>query len=164
VRFVDTWQRLSIDRIEDLSDAVYGAGLEATQMSTAPLSGSLIHADCDGFLLSSGRIDGQVALAGPLSRDRITLGVGLKFGPGSRHWLADVEDGATGVFLPGDEHYALYSPGSLYLTATMTPEQLETAAAEEELVLDRRGLGESRVDARASPIRPACAMLAIKIR
>ena len=26
----NSWQRISIDRIEDLKDAVYGAGLEAT--------------------------------------------------------------------------------------------------------------------------------------
>jgi hypothetical protein len=134
------WQRMAIDSIEDLSDAVYGAGLDATQMATTPLSGSLVHCESDGILFSSGWIEGQVSLTGPLSRDGITLGVALRVGPGSRHWLAEVEDGVTGVFLPGDEHDAFYTPGSLSITATMSAEQLEEAAALEELVLDRQTL------------------------
>ena len=38
------WTRVPISRIEDLSDAVLGAGLEAMQMSRAPVTGSLAFA------------------------------------------------------------------------------------------------------------------------
>eukprot|EP01034_Spumella_vulgaris_P019854 gene19854-25401_t len=79
------WTNVPIARIEDLSDAVYGAGLEAIQMSTAPLSGNLTFARRDGVLYSSGLINGQVALRGPLSSNQITVGVGLRMGSGTRH-------------------------------------------------------------------------------
>lgn len=55
------WQRIAIDRIEDLSDAVDGAGLEATQMTTGSISGSLIHCESDGILFSSRWIDAFIA-------------------------------------------------------------------------------------------------------
>jgi hypothetical protein len=37
----EAWTNVPIRRIEDLRDAVLGAGVEATQMSTALLSGDL---------------------------------------------------------------------------------------------------------------------------
>ena len=67
------WTRVSISGIEDLADAVYGAGLAATQMSRAPLHGSLAFAERDSVLYSSGSIDGRVALRGPLSESRRPL-------------------------------------------------------------------------------------------
>src|SRR5262245_31615523 len=84
------WSRRVASRVEDLSDAVLGAGLEVTQMSRGALSASLAFAERDGIVHSSGRIDGRVALVGPLSQDRPTLGVGLRLAPGSRHWLNEV--------------------------------------------------------------------------
>jgi AraC-like DNA-binding protein len=136
-----TWTRVSIARIEDLRDAVYGAGLEATQMSTAALSGNLAFAQHDEVLYSSGLIDGQVALRGPLSSDQITVGVGLRMGGGTRHWLEETASGAVGVFHAGDEHDALYTRGSLYATATLSLDRLEQLAAGEDLVVDRPVLG-----------------------
>ena len=94
-----TWTSVPIARIEDLRDAVYGAGLEATQMSTASLSGNLTFARRDDVLYCSGLIDGQVALRGPLSSDQITVGVGLRMGGGTRHWLEETASGAVGVFM-----------------------------------------------------------------
>lgn len=140
------WQRISIGGIEDLKDAVYGAGLEATQMSQSPVSGSIIFAAREGILYSSGYIGGRVALLGPLSQDRLTLGVGLQMAPGTRHWLREVGTGAVGVFRAGDEHDALYGPGSMYATATLTPERLEQAAARIGLILDVRTLGGTAID------------------
>jgi AraC-like DNA-binding protein len=144
-----TWTNIPIARIEDLRDGVYGAGLEATQMSTALLSGNLAFARHDGVLYSSGLINGQVALRGPLSADQLTVGVGLRMGAGTRHWLRETRTGAVGVFHAGDEHDAFYTPGSLYATATLSIEQLEEVAASEELVLDRPVLGGSGIHSRA---------------
>jgi AraC-like DNA-binding protein len=143
-----TWTSVPIARIEDLRDAVYGAGLEATQVSTGPLSGNLTFARCDDVLYSSGLINGQVALRGPLSSDQITVGVGLRMGGGTRHWLEETASGAVGVFNAGDEHDAFYTRGSLYATATLSLEQLEQLAAREELVLDRPVLGGTGLHAR----------------
>ena len=142
------WTSVPIARIEDLRDAVYGAGLEATQVSTGPLSGNLTFARRDDVLYSSGLIDGQVALRGPLSSDRITVGVGLRMGSGTRHWLEETGSGAVGVFNAGDEHDAFYTRGSLYATATLSLDQLEQLAAREELVLDRPVLGGTGLHAR----------------
>lgn len=64
---MESWTNLPIRRIEDLRDAVLGAGLEVTQMSTALLSGDLAFAGDDDVLYSSGLLNGQVALRGPLS-------------------------------------------------------------------------------------------------
>jgi AraC-like DNA-binding protein len=62
-------------------------------------------------------------------------------GDGTRHWLEATGTGSVGVFHPGDEHDAFYTPGSLYATATLSLERLEELAAHEGLVLDRRVLG-----------------------
>jgi AraC-like DNA-binding protein len=145
------WQRLRVAYIEDLKDAVRGAGLEATQLSAAPLSGSLVHAEHRGVVYNSGLIGGRVSLKGPLSQDRITLGLGLRLVPGTRQWLAEVPTGAVGLFLPGDEHDALYPAGSLYLTATLDAARLEEEAARADLVLDCRRLGGSGIHPRRAP-------------
>jgi hypothetical protein len=104
-----TWTRVKIARIEDLSDAVYGAGLEAMQMSRGAVSGSLAFAEHDSVLYSSGHIGGRVALVGPLSENMVTFGLGLHVAPGTRHWLRERSTGDFGIFLPGDEHEALYT-------------------------------------------------------
>jgi hypothetical protein len=144
----EEWTNIPIAQIEDLRNAVYGAGLEATQMSTALLSGDLAFAQHGSVLYSSGLIHGQIALRGPLSQDQLTVGVGLRLGAGTRHWLEETDTGAVGVFCGGDEHDAFYTPGSLYATATLSMECLEEMAASEELVLDRRVLGGTGIHPR----------------
>lgn len=153
------WTRLSISSVEDLTDAVLGAGLEVTQMSRAPVLGSLAFATVDtGITCTSGYIGGRVALTGPLSGDMITLGVGLVMAPGTRHWLNEVPSGAVGVFLPGDEHDALYAPGSLYSVVTLSAERLEKVAAQHDLVLDAKTLGGTGIDARKRFLAPNLSM------
>ncbi|MGY4472806.1 helix-turn-helix domain-containing protein [Bradyrhizobium sp. USDA 3364] len=144
----ETWTRVPLAKIEDLSDAVLGAGLEATQMSTGQLSGGLAFSETDGVVCTSGLINGRVALFGPLSQDMITIGVGLRLEPGTRHWLNEVETGNVGVFFPGDEHDSIYTSGSLYATITASAETLEREAAKEDLILDRHILGGTGVHAR----------------
>ncbi|NLS70413.1 MULTISPECIES: hypothetical protein [Bradyrhizobium] len=56
----EVWTRLPISRIEYLSDAVRGAGLDSTQMSSGHLSGSLVFSNSDGIEYS-GLIDGDSA-------------------------------------------------------------------------------------------------------
>lgn len=142
------WSVRPISRIEDLRDAVIGAGLDATQMSRGVVSGGIASVQRAGMLFSSGAIEGRVALVGPLSRRGVTLGVGIDMPPGTRHWLAEVPDRAVGVFHGGDEHDALYPPGALYATVTLAEEALEAEAARRDLVLDVGTLGGSRVHAR----------------
>jgi AraC-like DNA-binding protein len=141
------WTQIRIQRIEDLKDGVRGAGLTAVQMTAQPVTGSLLFRERDGILFSSGRVDGQVALTGPLSNDKVTLGVGLRLTPGSRHWLREVSSRTTGVFCAGDVHDALYHPGSLYFGVTLSLEKLEEEAGKDGMVLDRRQLGGTRLDA-----------------
>lgn len=152
-RNLETWTNVPIARIEDLRDAVLGAGLEATQMSTTPLSGDLAFAKGDDVIYSSGLLNGQVALRGPLSQDLLTVGVGLRMGAGTRHWLEETGTGSVGVFHAGDEHDAFYTPGSLYATATLSLDHLEQVAADEELVLDRHVLGGTGI--HPLPFAPA---------
>jgi AraC-like DNA-binding protein len=140
-----TWTNVPIARIEDLRDAVLGAGLEVTQMSSTSISGGLVFAKVDDIIYSSGLLNGQVALRGPLSPKLLTVGVGLRLGAGTRHWLEETATGSVGVFHAGDEHDAFYTPGSLYATATLSLERLEQLAADEGLVLDRRALGSTGI-------------------
>lgn len=145
------WSRIPIAKIEDLSDAVYGAGLEATQMASGLVSGSLAFSENRGAVYSSGLINGQVALSGPLSLDKVTLGVGLRIAPGSWHWLSEVGTGDIGVFHPGEQHDSMYMPGSLYATATLSLDLLEQEAAQEDLVIDRKTLGGTGFHRRRLP-------------
>jgi AraC-like DNA-binding protein len=142
------WTRIPIASVEDLTDVVLGAGLEATQMSRVPVTGSLAFAAFDdGLTCSSGSIGGRVTLTGPLSASLVTLGAGLVFVPGTRHWLNEVTSGVVGVFLPGDEHDAFYPSGCMYAAVTLAAERLEQMAARHDLVLDAKSLGGTRIDA-----------------
>lgn len=140
-----SWTRIAISRIEHLSDAVLAAGLEATQMSANALSGSLAFAERRGIIFSSGHIGGTVALRGPLSLDKVTIGIGLHLTPGTWHWMNEVHTGSIGVFHPGDEHDSRYTSGCLYATLSIDRDQLESEAAKQDLVLDRTMLGGTGV-------------------
>lgn len=137
----ETWTRIPISSVEDLGNAVLGAGLRVTQMSSAPVTGSLAFATVDGITCSTGSIGGRVGLTGPLSESMVTVGAGLVMAPGTRHWLREVSSGEIGVFRAGDEHDALYTPGSVYVALTLSGERLEAMAADDDLVLDARTLG-----------------------
>ena len=145
------WARVDIRRIEDLQDAVYEAGLEAVQLSRAPLSGSLAFARRNGVVFSAGRIEGRVALRGSLSPDHVTFGLGVRIAGGSKHWLKDVVTGSVGMWLPGDDHDAMYTPGSVYLAATLSMEGVAERAAGAGLVLDRKSLGGTGFHKRLFP-------------
>ncbi|GFO83105.1 MAG: hypothetical protein A49_27320 [Methyloceanibacter sp.] len=128
-----------------------GAGLTAMQMSRGPMTGSLAFAEHDGVVYTSGHIGGRVALAGPLSPSMVTFGLGLHVAPGTRHWLNERRTGDFGVFLPGDEHDALYTPGTLYVTATLSAERLDSAARSRGLILNVASLGGSGFHKRHFP-------------
>jgi AraC-like DNA-binding protein len=147
----ENWARVPISSVEDLSNAVYGAGLDVTQMSRAPVTGNLAFAFNDGITYGTGLVGGQVAIAGPLSLNMVTLGLGLILTPGSRQWLNEVATGNVGIFLPGDAHDALYMPGSMYATVTVSSERLEEMAAKLDMVLDGKTLGGSGVDPEKLP-------------
>ena len=136
-----------ISQLEDLHNAVLGAGLNATQLSRAPVTGSLMLSSHEGLALSSARIGGRVALEGVLSENLITFGLGVELRPGSRQWLREVQTGEVAAFRPGDDHDALYAPGSLYATVGLSPERIEERAAQLDIVLDPFALG-SGVHAR----------------
>jgi AraC-like DNA-binding protein len=146
------WQRFDIRRIEDLCNAVLGAELEAMQMAGPPARGSLAFAARDGVIFSTGLIEGRVSVRGPLCREAVTFGIGLRFGPGSRLCLNPATDGEVGVLLPGAPCEALLTEGSLYIAANLSQERLEREAACEGLVLDRRSI--ARTGLHPKPIPP----------
>jgi len=137
----ESWTRIPISRIEDLRDAVLDAGLEATQMTTDALTGSLAFIERRGIIYSSGHIGGTVALLGPLSLDKVTIGVGLHLAPRAWQWMNEVQTGSVGIFHAGDEHDSHYTPDCLYAALSIDPDQLEAEAAQQNLTLDRKTLG-----------------------
>lgn len=149
-----SWSVLRLGRIEDLRDAVFGAGLEAVQMTSEPVTGGLAFAKRHGVTFTCGRLEGTVSLSGPLSEDCVTLGLGLRIAPGSWHWHEPVGDGSVGVFRPGDDHDSLYRSGSLYAAVTLCQDRLEAEAAELDLILDDDTLGGTRF--RAEKVDQAC--------
>lgn len=130
-----------ISQLEDLHNAVLGAGLDATQLSRAPVTGSIMLSSHKGLALSSARIGGRIVLTGVLSKDLVTFGLGVHLKPGSRQWLREVQTGEVAAFRPGDDHDALYAPGSLYATVGVSPERIEERAAQLDVVLDPFALG-----------------------
>src|SRR5262245_65686353 len=127
------------------SRPVHGAGLGVTQLSRAPLHGSLAFAAENGVVYSSGWIGGRVALSGPLSEKQVTLGMVLASPPGTRQWLNAVVSGDVGVFLAGDDHDSVHVSGTLYAPATLALDRLEEHAALGDLVLNARKLGGSGI-------------------
>ncbi|MGE3993646.1 helix-turn-helix domain-containing protein [Pseudorhodoplanes sp.] len=139
------WARFSISKIEDLSDAIHGAGLDAMQMSRAPVTGSLAFATCDDVVYNTGHIGGHVSIKGSLSENMVTLGLGVTLPAGSSQWLNETLSGDIGVFLPGDVQDAFYAPGSMYAAATLSFERLEEIAARAGAVLGKKELSGSGV-------------------
>jgi AraC-like DNA-binding protein len=148
---LETWHRFDIGRVDDLRNAVFDAGLEAIQMPGAQVRGSLAFAARDGIVFSSGLIHGNAAIRGSLSKDAITVGLGLKVGAGSLLWLSQVTAGDVMVVLPDDECDVLLRGSSLYLVATLTAKQLKSEVERQGLVLPR-GL-TSRTGFHPEPIR-----------
>jgi len=142
------WRRVPIRRIEDLGDAVPGAGLQALQLSREPVTGSLAFVVGDDMVLSSGYLRGGVSLVGPLPARHITIGLGLDFGGGARHWLREVHTGCVGLARPGGEHDAIYGDGSLYLKVTLSEDRLLAEAEREGLALDPAVIRQSGVHPR----------------
>jgi AraC-like DNA-binding protein len=129
------WTKTPVKSIDDLADAVHGAGLRAVQLSRPRVAGSLVFAESDGITYSSGFIDGRVQLIGSLSESDVTFGIGLNMAPGSRQWQ----------YMPGDEHDALQFPGALYAAITLSEERAEEMGASFDRVLEARKLGGSSV-------------------
>ena len=127
------WRRVPIRRIEDLDRAVPGARLRAVQLSRQPVAGSLVFAVSDDVVLSSGYLRGRAALAGPLPQRHVTIGLGLDFDGGVRHWLREVQTGCVGLVQPGGEQDAIYADGSLYLKVTLSEDRLLAEAENEGL-------------------------------
>jgi AraC-like DNA-binding protein len=147
------WQRFDIRRIEDLCNAVLGAGLEAVQMAGPPARGSLAFAARDGVIFSTGLIKGRVSVRGPVCQEAVTFGIGLRFGPGSRLWLNPATDGEVGVLLPGAPCDALLTDGSLYIAANLSEERLEGEAARAGLAIDRRSISRTGLHPKRIPPR-----------
>jgi AraC-like DNA-binding protein len=133
----EIWHRFDIRRIDDLHNAIWGADLDAIQMPGHGVRGSLAFAARDGIVFSSGLIDGNVMIAGPLSEDCVTLGVILRTGPGSRLWLEELKEGDVGIVQPGEECDFLCTAGSLYVAATLTRKQLRREVARDGVALPR---------------------------
>jgi AraC-like DNA-binding protein len=142
------WSRLPITSVEDVQEAVLGAGLDAVQLSRGPMHGSLAFATSGRMAFSTGHLTGRVSLTGALSETMTTLGVGIRIAPGSRHWMNEVETGGVGIFRAGDTHEAIYLPGTIYACVTLPDTQLEEIAADMGLVLDDAQLGGSRISRR----------------
>jgi len=143
------WRRVKIRQIEDLDEAVPAAGLRALQLSRQPVTGSLVFAGGDDVALSSGYLRGRVSLAGALPQRHITIGLGLDFAAGVRHWLREVGTGCVGLAQPGGEHDAIYADGSLYLKVTLSEERLLAEAEHEGLALDAAVIRQSGVHPRS---------------
>ncbi|MXO58581.1 helix-turn-helix domain-containing protein [Altererythrobacter salegens] len=157
----EEWIRLPIMAIEDLQHAVLGAQLDVAQLSGDEIGGSLMFSHGVDKTFSTARIDGNVSLLGSLPETRITLGIGLHCPPGTLLWLKEVASGSTSVWLSGETYDAIYRSGSTYLTVSLTEERLEELAADLDLVLDAKQLGETRISSR--PLDPAALALLRKL-
>lgn len=140
-----SWNLHPIACVEDVQQAVLGAGLDAMQLSQGRMAGSLTFANDGPIAVSSGYLMGRVCLTGSLSETMTTLGLGIRLPQGSRQWMNEVGTGDIGIFRPGDGHEAMYMPGSIYVAVTLPDDVLEARAAEMDLVLDRAQLGGSRI-------------------
>jgi AraC-like DNA-binding protein len=124
----EVWQRFPVRRIEDLRNAVLGADLEAMRMAGPALGGSLAFCAGGGIVLSSGLIQGKVAIRGVPADDAVTLFAGLLLPAGSRLWLEEARDGDIAVIAPGEEIDTVLPDRCLYRAATLSPERLDVEA------------------------------------
>ena len=133
---VSSWRFKRVGYIEELRDAVEGAGLTATQLSLEPVAGTLAFSHWNGILFSSGFIEGKFALNGVLSEDLLTIGTGLVLNGRCQHWLRDIEAGTVGIFGPGEDHDAIYTGNTLYIGMSAHPDRLALEAERLGLAID----------------------------
>ena len=147
------WATVDITRVEDLQDAVYGAGLEAIQYSRGTLTGTLAVTEHRDTVFTVAEFGGRIGIRGPLSRDRITLAIGLSMPEGSRQWMREVHTGDVGAFMPDDEHDGLHAAGAAYVAMALSRATLEEIAEEMDLVLDDRAVHTSGIHPRRLPVK-----------
>lgn len=148
------WTLVPAHAVDSTREAVLGADLDSIHFARGEPVDGLALAVSDGVSYASGSVGGPLALLGPLSESLITIGLGLRLNPGSRQWLSEVRTGNICVVHPGDEHRGLFMPGSLYVTARLSADQLEEFSAEMGLVLDARQLGGSGVSSHRAADGP----------
>jgi AraC-like DNA-binding protein len=150
-----SWQVKPIRHVEDLHDAVLGAGLTPTVMSRKSVTGSLAFSTWNGMLFSSGLLNGKVWLDGTLSENLLTFGTGLILEGRCQHWLHDIEVGTVGVFGPGADHDAIYSGRSLYIGVTLPEDRLLLEAEQRGVIIDPSALrtGLTNRPVSADPLR-----------
>ncbi|MGO4173444.1 helix-turn-helix domain-containing protein [Bosea sp. TAF32] len=137
---VDAVHQSVLDNIEALQRPIAGAEVRATQLSAAGIHGSLLVADLDGAVLSFGRVAGDFYLEGPLSPDRVVLGVLLSCMRPVTHWASEVESGDLGFFPAGSPQTALYQGSAEYLTLALSEDRLAAFADQNEFRLGRKQL------------------------
>ncbi|WP_413989158.1 helix-turn-helix domain-containing protein [Labrys okinawensis] len=150
------WQRFDVLRIEDLDNLVLGSGVEAIQMQRSPVRGSLAFGARDGIIFSSALINSRVVIRGTLSRDGISLVMGLRFGPGSRLWLNEVEQGVVGAVQAGHAFDALFTGPTLLLAATLSADRLQEEASRLGISFDHhivQATGFHRLPLSAEPLQ-----------
>lgn len=115
----EAWQRFEIRRIEDLGNAILGAGLTAVQMTGPPVRGSLAFAARDGVIFSSGRVEGNVLLAGRMAPDTTTVLLCLEAGRRTRLGTLPASAGCAAAITPEAPFDAYLGTGTLYIAATL---------------------------------------------
>ncbi|MEJ2541922.1 MAG: hypothetical protein P8188_18470 [Gemmatimonadota bacterium] len=142
------WATVDIERVEDLQDAVYGAGLESTQYTRGALTGTLAVTEYRDTVFTVANFGGRVGLRGPLSQDRITLAIGLCMPEGSRQWMREVRTRDIGAFMPNDDHDGLHASGAAYVTMALSRATLEEIAEDMDVVLDDDAVDTSGIRGR----------------
>ncbi|NOD78846.1 MULTISPECIES: helix-turn-helix domain-containing protein [unclassified Ruegeria] len=134
----DTVRVLPVNGIEAMQEGVKGASVEPTQLGKGAVRGKLTFADLGGSDLTIGRLSGSLAINGPLSQDRLVLGVLLEANDTSRQWSTSTRTGDVGVFPAMTEHASRYSGQSGYLTISADLDDIRERAKFHEIRLPRK--------------------------
>lgn len=148
------WHRFEVRQIEQLRNAILGANLDAMQMAGPCLGGRLAYAAANGIIVSTGFIDGKVALYGPVHIDGVTILVNIADRRSTLFLLDRTGAGDIAVLQSGACLDAQYPPGALYFAATLSQRKLAEESSQEGVVLDRRLLKPAGLHMGAIPDEP----------
>ncbi|MCS0497781.1 AraC family transcriptional regulator [Ancylobacter sp. MQZ15Z-1] len=122
---VGAWQRFEVHQIEQFRNAVLGASLDAALLR-GPLRGaSLAFAAGNGFFLSSGLVQGNIAVSGNQLDGTVILVANVRTGPRTLLALEHSRPGDIAAITSGFCLNAHYGPGDIYLALTLSAKRFE---------------------------------------
>ena len=114
-------QTMRIEGPEDLRECIRGSDVDIVQLKEGRLKGSLTHVGVGNLSMSLGRFNLELRARGPISQDKVTIGMLLDSVGPTLQWWQEVVPGDLLLLPAGAEADSIYSGAASYATISLSP-------------------------------------------